>query len=64
MPKQTTPYAFKGKPAQVSALGVGTVEPAVTQPAQANTTGLTVANLEIQVNNLKAVLRTFGLIAP
>jgi hypothetical protein len=64
MPRQTTPYAFKGKPASVSALGVGTVEPMGTQPAQANTTGLTVANLEIQVNNMKAVMRLFGLIAP
>lgn len=37
--------------------------PAVQQAANADTTGATLAALETEVNELKAVLRTFGFIA-
>jgi hypothetical protein len=47
---------------QFTAFGVGTT--ATRQAANADTSGATLGQLETEVNELKAVLRTFGLIAP
>lgn len=47
---------------QFTAFGVGTT--ATQQAANADTSGATLGELETEVNQLKAVLRTFGLIAP
>lgn len=49
--------------AQCTLFGVGSATPAATQAANPDTSGVTLANLEIEVNQIKAVLRTFGLIA-
>lgn len=49
--------------AQCTAFAVGSATPATTQAANADTSGAVLADLEIEVNQLKAVLRTFGLIA-
>lgn len=46
---------------QFTAFGVGTT--ATQQAANADTSGATLGQLETEVNELKAVLRTFGLIA-
>lgn len=46
---------------QFTAFGVGTV--ATQQAANPDTSGAVLADLETEVNQLKAVLRTFGLIA-
>lgn len=46
---------------QFTAFGVGTA--ATQQAANPDTSGATLGDLEIEVNQLKAVLRTFGLIA-
>lgn len=46
---------------QFTAFGVGTA--ATQQAANADTSGATLVQLETEVNELKAVLRTFGLIA-
>jgi uncharacterized protein DUF5907 len=46
---------------QFTAFGVGTA--ATQQAANADTSGATLGQLETEVNELKAVLRTFGLIA-
>lgn len=46
---------------QFTAFGVGTT--ATQQPANADTSGATLVQLETEVNELKAVLRAFGLIA-
>ena len=43
---------------------VGTATPAGTQAANADTSGATLGQLETEVNELKAILRTFGLISP
>lgn len=42
---------------------VGSATPAGTQAANPDTSGAVLADLEAEVNQLKAVLRTFGLIA-
>jgi hypothetical protein len=47
---------------QFIAFGVGTT--ATRQAANADTSGATLGQLETEVNELKAVLRTFGLISP
>ena len=39
------------------------VTPIVQEPANADTSGLTLANLEIEVNQLKQLLRNYGLMA-
>lgn len=49
--------------AQCTLFSVGSASPAGTQAANADTSGATLAQLETEVNELKAVLRTFGLIA-
>lgn len=49
--------------AQCTLFGVA-ITPAGTQAANPDTSGATLGNLEVEVNQLKAVLRTFGLIAP
>jgi hypothetical protein len=49
---------------QATLLAVGSATPVGTQAANADTSGAVLADLEIEVNQLKAVLRTFGLIAP
>jgi hypothetical protein len=46
---------------QFTAFGVGTA--ATQQAANADTSGATLGQLETEVNEIKAVLRTFGLIA-
>lgn len=46
---------------QFTAFGVGTT--ATQQAANPDTSGATLAQLETEVNELKAILRTFGLIA-
>lgn len=50
--------------AQCTLFAVGSATPAATQAANADTSGAALAALETEVNELKAVLRTFGLIAP
>ncbi len=50
--------------AQCTLFAVGSATPAGTQAANADTSGATLGALETEVNELKAVLRTFGLIAP
>jgi hypothetical protein len=50
--------------AKCTLFSVGTATPAGTQAANADTSGAALAALETEVNELKAVLRTFGLIAP
>ena len=50
--------------AQCTLFAVGSATPAGTQAANADTSGAALAALETEVNELKAVLRTFGLIAP
>lgn len=63
--QQTTDKVHKDHPARVSHLRVGTSgDPATTQAAQADTSGATLGELETEVNNLKALLRTFGLLTP
>lgn len=62
MPKQTTAEMLKSGPAEVSAFGIGK-EPQAQQAANPDTSGATLAALEAEVNELKAVLRTFGFIA-
>lgn len=47
---------------QFTAFGIGTA--ATQQAANADTSGATLGQLEIEVNELKAMLRVFGLIAP
>lgn len=49
--------------AQCTAFAVGSATPASTQAANPDTSGAVLADLETEVNQLKAVLRTFGLIA-
>jgi hypothetical protein len=49
--------------AQCTAFSVGTATPVTTQAANADTSGATLGQLETEVNELKAVMRTFGLIA-
>ena len=49
--------------AQVTRFGLG-LTPIATQAANADTSGATLAALETEVNQLKATLRAFGLIAP
>lgn len=63
MPKQSHLWTMRDRPAEVSHLGVGSAEPVGTQAAVADTAGATLAVLEAEVNKLKAVLRSFGLIA-
>lgn len=50
--------------AQCTLFAVGSATPIGTQAADADTSGASLATLEGEVNALKAVLRTFGLIAP
>ena len=50
--------------AKCTLFAVGSATPAGTQAANADTSGAALAALETEVNELKAVLRTFGLIAP
>jgi len=50
--------------AQCTLFAVGSATPAATQAANADTSGAALGALETEVNELKAVLRTFGLIAP
>lgn len=49
--------------AQCTLFAVGSATPAATQAANADTSGAVLADLEAEVNQIKAVLRTFGLIA-
>lgn len=49
--------------AQCTAFAVGSASPVTTQAANPDTTGAALGALETEVNELKAVLRTFGLIA-
>lgn len=44
--------------------GIGSVTPITTQAANADTSGATLGQLETEVNQLKATLRLFGIIAP
>lgn len=62
MPKQETAEMLKGGPAEVSAFGLDK-DPVVQQAANPDTAGATLATLEAEVNELKAVLRAFGFIA-
>lgn len=50
--------------AKCTLFAVGSATPSGTQAANADTYGATLGQLETEVNELKAVLRTFGLIAP
>ena len=50
--------------AKCTLFGIGSVIPVTTQAANADTSGATLGQLETEVNELKAVLRLFGLIAP
>lgn len=50
--------------AQCTLFAVGSATPAGTQAANADTSGASLAALETEVNEIKAVLRAFGLIAP
>lgn len=50
--------------AQCTLFAVGSATPVGTQAANADTSGAALGALETEVNELKAVLRTFGLIAP
>lgn len=50
--------------AQCTLFAVGSATPATTQAANADTSGASLAALEAEVNQLKSVLRTFGMIAP
>lgn len=50
--------------AQCTLFAVGSATPVGTQAANADTSGAALAALETEVNELKAVLRTFGMIAP
>jgi len=43
---------------------VGSATPVTTQAADPDTSGASLATLEAEVNAMKSVLRTFGLIAP
>jgi hypothetical protein len=49
--------------AKCTLFGIGSASPAGTQAANADTSGATLGQLETEVNEVKAVLRTFGLIA-
>ena len=49
---------------QATLFSVGSATPVGTQAANADTSGASLAALETEVNQLKAVLRTFGMIAP
>lgn len=49
--------------AQCTLFAVGSATPAATQAANADTSGAALADLETEVNQIKSVLRTFGLIA-
>jgi hypothetical protein len=49
--------------AQCTLFAVGSATPAGSQAANADTSGATLGQLETEVNELKAVLRAFGLIA-
>ena len=51
-----------GRSFRLSGFGLSAT-PAAQQSANADTSGATLAQLETEVNELKAVLRTFGLIA-
>ena len=50
--------------AKCTLFAIGSATPSATQAANADTSGATLGDLETEVNQLKAVLRTFGLIAP
>lgn len=50
--------------AKCTLFAVGSATPVGTQAANADTSGAALGALETEVNELKAVLRTFGLIAP
>jgi hypothetical protein len=50
--------------AQCTLFAVGSATPVGTQAANADTSGAALAALEVEVNQLKSVLRTFGMIAP
>lgn len=50
--------------ARCTLFAVGSATPVGTQSANADTSGASLGTLEAEVNELKAVLRTFGLIAP
>jgi hypothetical protein len=49
--------------AKCTLFSVGSATPVATQAANADTSGATLGQLETEVNELKAVLRTFGIIA-
>lgn len=49
--------------AQCTLFAVGSATPVGTQAANADTSGATLGQLETEVNELKAVLRTFGIIS-
>lgn len=48
---------------QATLFAVGSATPVGSQAANADTSGATLGQLETEVNELKAVLRTFGLIS-
>lgn len=48
--------------AQCTLFSVGSATPAATQAANADTSGATLGQLETEVNEIKALLRTFGLL--
>jgi len=50
--------------AKCTLFAVGTATPVGTQAANADTSGATLGQLETEVNELKALLRTFGMITP
>jgi hypothetical protein len=50
--------------AQCTLFGIGSISPIGTQAANPDTSGAALAALETEVNQLKATLRAFGLIAP
>lgn len=50
--------------ATCTALGIGSATPVGTQAAIADTSGATITVLEAHINQIKAVLRAFGAIAP
>jgi hypothetical protein len=50
--------------AQCTLFGIGSISPIATQAANPDTSGAALAALETEVNQLKATLRAFGLIAP
>jgi hypothetical protein len=50
--------------AKCTLFAVGSATPVGTQAANADTSGATLGQIETEVNEIKSMLRTFGLIAP